>query len=392
MYRIFLTAAMATAALCMSAQGTTPHVLQSVEAHNTTLQALRKVNAAEKAAARAAVALPGPEAEFAYLWGNPSNIGKRKDFSFTQPLDMGLLTGARRRMAREQGLLADSQYGVQRTSILLEAEMCYIDLVYYNAMLSMMRTRAQHASELARAMERRLDHGDVALPDYRNAQLDLQSITAEVQRYEAERQAAADRLTALNGGQPLAVNDSVYSPYALPATFGEWIARTEAASPDVRYAQSALNVSRSNVKLTRTANMPSPSVGFMGEYIAGQKQQGISVGLSIPLWSNARRMRQARAEVEAAEARHDDVRLQFRLQQQALFERQAALKRVADTYSEAVRAADTEPLLRQSLDAGNISVAEYLLSTRLYYDAATRWLDAMREWQQTCAELTAPLL
>ena len=67
MYRIFLTAAMATAALCMSAQGTAPHVLQSVEAHNTTLQALRKVNSAEKAAARAAVALPDPEAEFAYL-------------------------------------------------------------------------------------------------------------------------------------------------------------------------------------------------------------------------------------------------------------------------------------------------------------------------------------
>ena len=74
-------------------------ILQSVEGHNTTLGALRRAADAEKAAARADLTLPDPEVEFGYMWGSPSAIGSRKNFSARQSFDIATLSGARRRAA-----------------------------------------------------------------------------------------------------------------------------------------------------------------------------------------------------------------------------------------------------------------------------------------------------
>ena len=82
-------------------------ILQSVEGHNTTLGALRRAADAEKAAARADLTLPDPEVEFGYMWGSPSAIGSRKNFSARQSFDIATLSGARRRAAAEAGRMAD---------------------------------------------------------------------------------------------------------------------------------------------------------------------------------------------------------------------------------------------------------------------------------------------
>ena len=46
---------------------------------------------------------------------------------------MATLTGAKRRMAKEQDAMADYQYKVDRQDILLNARQLCIDIIYYNA-------------------------------------------------------------------------------------------------------------------------------------------------------------------------------------------------------------------------------------------------------------------
>ena len=104
-------------------------VLQSVESHNTTLAALRRAADAETAAARADLTLPDPEVEFGYMWGSPSAIGSRKNFSARQSFDIATLSGARRRAAAEAGRLADWQYRIGRMEILQQAYSSCLDVV-----------------------------------------------------------------------------------------------------------------------------------------------------------------------------------------------------------------------------------------------------------------------
>ena len=72
-----------------------------------------------------------------------------------------------------------------------------------------------------------------------------------------------------------------------------------------------------------------------------------------------------------------------------LFRKQQGLRATADIYTKALASLDDTALLKRSLDAGQISVVEYLQAVRLYYDAVQQRLDALREWHRAYAEMTA---
>ena len=62
-------------------------ILIEIEKNNTTLSALQKSTEAEKIGNRTGINIQNPEVEFNYLWGNPSVIGNRTDFSVKQTFD-----------------------------------------------------------------------------------------------------------------------------------------------------------------------------------------------------------------------------------------------------------------------------------------------------------------
>ena len=79
-------------------------------------------------------------------------------------------------------------------------------------------------------------------------------------------------------------------------------------------------------------------------------------------------------------------------QLKSLYTRQKGLRETADMYAEALRETDNIPLLKKALDAGQISMTEYLSGAKLRYDAETQLLEAVREWQKAYAEMMAVTL
>ena len=364
-------------------------VLQSVESHNTTLAALRRAADAEKAAARADLTLPDPEVEFGYMWGSPSVIGSRKNFSARQSFDIATLSGARRRAAAEARRLADWQYRMGRMEILQQAYGCCLDVIYYNALLAELTVRSDNARQIAEAQKRRLDAGDATQMEYHAARLDLAAVEAETKRCTTERQAALDALALLNGGEAVSLDAAEFPAVEVPADFETWYADAEGRHPALAYARQAVEASKRQLAVSKAGRLPEFSLGFDGEYVLGERYQGITLGVSIPLWAGRGKVRQARAEKEAAEAREHDACAQFYGQMANLFRKQQGLRATADIYTKALASLDDTALLKRSLDAGQISVVEYLQAVRLYYDAVQQRLDALREWHMAYAEMTA---
>lgn len=364
-------------------------VLQLIEEHNTTLLALRRAAEAEKAAGRAELTLPDPEVEFAYLWGSPAEIGGRKNFNATQSFDIATISGARRRAAAETDELAERQYRIGRMEILQNAYSLCLDAIYYNALLAELATREANSRGIAEAQKRRLDAGDATQLEHHAALLDLAAVEAEQKRCETERQAALDALALLNGGEPVRLDAAVFPAVEVPKDFDTWYAEAELRHPALAYARQAVEASKRQLAVAKAARLPEFSLGFSGEYVAGQRYQGVSVGLSIPLWAGRGKVRQARAEMQAAEAREQDACNRFYGELHNLFRKQQGLRATADIYDAALKATDDTQLLKKSLDAGEISVVDYLQAVRLYYDAVRQRLDALRDWHLAYGEMTA---
>lgn len=382
--------ATASALLCRAQADDMDALLQDIEQNNTTLQALRHTAAARKLENHTGLTPDDPQVDYSYAWGSPTAIGNKQNVSVSQSFDMGTLSGLKGRVAGERDRLVEWQYRTDRMNILLEAKLCCLDLVYYNALLDQLATRLSHAQTIADGQKQRLDSGEGNRLEYNNALLSLSTLRSRIALMEAERQAVSLRLTRLNGGETVLFTRSSYAPVSMPLSFDEWYARAEAMNPALASTDQEIEVSRRELSLTRTLRLPTVSLGYEGEFeTGGDRHQGIAVGMSVPLWSNKNRMRQARAAVRAAEARHHDARWQWRGNLETLFQRTAGLRDAAETYRTSLEECGNDLLLQKALDEGEISVLDYLVAIGLYYDAADRALEAERDYQKAYAELSA---
>lgn len=371
------------------AQDAIDTIVREIEKNNTTLKSAREAMEAQKMANQTGIYLPGPEVEFGYLWGHPTEIGKRVDFSVTQTVDIATLSGAKRNVATERNVLAEWRYKVERMNILLEAKQYSIELIYYNALEEELERRLEHAEIIASGYEGRLKAGDVSQLDYNKARLNLSLAQGEKERVTMERLALLDQLKRLNGGIPLTLDQIEFEPLILPSDFHAWYRLVEEQHPALAYVRQQVALEKRNLTLRKTLNLPSLTTGYLSEKVMGEHFQGFTVGLSIPLWENKNQIHHARASIRAAEARFAEGTQQFYDSLLLRFNEANRFQVVAQYYRESMDKTNSGDLLKKALDGGQISLLEYVLEMELYYDIIQKALQAQKEFQLAHAALHA---
>ncbi|MDR0582138.1 MAG: TolC family protein, partial [Prevotellaceae bacterium] len=338
---------------------------------------------------RTGVFLPGPEADINYLWGSPAATGNRTDIAIRQRFDIPALAGMKARIARRQNTLPEWQYRIGRLAILAEARRYCNEIIYRNALLKELSIRMEHARTIADSYRERLERGDASLLEYNKALLNLSAAQGEITRAEVERTALLDELMRMNGGRAIPLDDDRYDEQSLPDDFEEWFAQVAQWHPALAYSRQQVALRKQEVSLQKALSLPAFSAGYMSERTAGQEYRGISVGISLPLWENKNKVKQAKAAVSAAEGAQDDQRRQLYGQLQTACRRAAGLKALADDYRRALSALNNTALLKKALDAGEISLLDYLLELGLYYTTVNNALEAERDYRQALAELNS---
>lgn len=364
-------------------------VLDSIEQNNTTLKSLSAKFDAQKLQNSTLKNLSELEIGFNYLWGNSNEIGNRTDFSVAQTFDIATLTGMKGNMVDEQNNLVEWQYKAERMNILLEAKQYLIELIYYNALHQEMLLRLQHAQIIENSVNQQFDNGDANVLEYNKAKLNLSLVEGEISSINVERIAILEQLKRLNGGNTISVEDSSYTQPTIPLNFEDWFLIAEQKNPILAYVKQTVEVSKKQVSINKAQNLPEFSVGYMSEKVVGQRYQGITTGVSIPLWTNKNKVKQAEAEVLAAEKNVIDKKQQFYAQLQLQFNRTIGLMENAQQYRNSLETANNTDLLKKALDAGQISILDYIVEIGLYYEVLNRTLEAEKDYQKALAELTA---
>lgn len=377
------------ASMSLAAQENISSILFSIEENNTKLKALKEEMKAQKLGNKTGIYLSDPDVAFGYLWGTPSNIGTRKDFSVTQTFDIPTITGMKSRLANNKNQLVELQYASERINLLLEAKQYAIDLIYYNGLKKELEIRLRHAQTIADAYKQRLDRGDASILEYNKVQLNLSTVQGEMSRVEVERNTLLSELKRLNGGIEILLEENNYSPASLPADFEEWYLSAEQKNPLLQYVKQQIEVSRKEVKLNKAMRFPKFSAGYSLEKTLGQKYQGANIGISIPLWENKNRVKQAKAGVIAAQTREQESKQQFYNRLQNLYMRANGLQQTAAGYRKSLQSLNNTDLLMKALEVGEINLLNYIIEIGLYYDTVNQTLAAERDFEKALADLSA---
>lgn len=370
-------------------QTSVQRILSSIEENNTTLHTFKKEATAEKLGNKTGIYLSNPDVEFNYLWSSPTNLEKRNDLSIKQTFDIATITGMKSRMANNKNELVDLQYKSNRLTILLEAKQYCIDLIYYNGLMKELEIRLKHSQTIADGYKQRMKQGDVNVLEYNKIQLNLSTIQGEIARVEVERNSILSELKRLNGGIDVVLTDTTYEGTLLPNNFEEWYSYAEQKNPLLQYVRQQIETSKYEVKLNKAMGLPKFSAGYMSERTRQVNSQGLTVGISIPLWENKNRVKQAKANVIAAEARRDENKQQFYNKLRTLYMRASGLQETALAYRKSLATLNSTELLMKALKVGEISLLNYIIEIGLYYNTVNQALTSERDYQRALAELSA---
>ena len=370
-------------------QSSVEEILKEIERNNPELQALSAEVEAERIANRSETLLDNPEVEFNYLWG-AENIGGRHDLRVSQAFDFATLSGLKSGKAATMDELSGLKYRIQRREILLEARRACIDLVYYNALLSELNTHLTQSGTLVTAYEKRMAAGDATVLDLNKARIHFTSVQGQVKSAETQKQILLSRLRSLNGGETLPFESSYYDlSESIPDNFEAWFTRSASDNPMLEYVRKEVELSKKQLSIDRTSRLPELAVGYMSEIRTAEKFRGVTLGVNIPLWSGANKVRQSRAQVAAAESRMAAAEQQFYYRLQEQFTEASAMKENSEMMRASLEKTDNRDFLLSALTKGEISMIDYLVETDLYYETLEQTLEAERDYRHALATLTS---
>lgn len=362
-------------------------ILSEIASNNLSLKALREKTDAAMQNTMANASLPDPEMEFAYLFGAGENNPRRKDLSVTQSFDFATLSGSRKEAAVKGSNLLELEYRAAKRDILTQGRKVVIEIVSRNAVIKEFEVRLKHATDIERAYSTGLEKGEFSIIDYRKASVNLTETENRLQILTSERDALLAELETLNGGTPMDVPFTSQSIPLLPQSFDEWLESAAEENSTLAYVRENSALEEENLRLTKSEALPSFSVGYMAELVPGEEFRGITVGVSIPLWSAGKKIKGAKSSLSAAKLSEQEALTHFRTQAEALFSKAKSLSEAADKYK---TLSDTEQVcsdLDRALKVGSISLLEYMTELSFYYDAKEKAIETEKDYAVTVADL-----
>lgn len=373
------------------AQNSAEVVLASVEKNNPELLALRKRTESEKYGFKAERMVEGPEVGFDYLWGSPADIGTRKDISVTQSIDIATISGTKGKIAKSESELSDMQFNVRRQEILLQAKLLYINIIYCNAVGAELERRLERSEKVEAAYRDMQVRGETDMIEVNKAHLAYLAQRNALARNKMEAEGLRLELQRLNGGEPLEINDLSYVRRdMLPADFDTWYKEVADRSPEIRAARQSVKVNEAVARGIKMSSCPTITAGYMAELVKGSNFRGLTLGLSIPLWSARSKTRQANLSCEASRLEVKDVEASEYSALRSLYEKASGLKDLSDELALSLAVSDEAmSMTEKKFNEGEISLMDSIMELSLYYSVVDESLAASRDYDLALAELNA---
>ena len=357
------------------AQTSVKDILRLVAENNTTLKAAADKVEAEKQEVMIETSLEDPEVGFDYLWGKPGMIGKRKDINVNQTFDLATVFGYRKRLANSQKELLELELQQKQLETRLEAMDLLVQITYYNQALAIYEERLQQEKQLTESYEKRLAAGDANKLETNRARLSLADIESETERVKMERDLLLLQLKTLCGGAEITYNSTDYN--ALNIT-------PEMSLKALQEAQNTQQerIAKNDLKSAKAQSLPSLTAGYMAELTDDEKWNGVTVGVSIPLWSNRHNMKRARLSLQSARSESADAAYQLEQLAAAQRLRTERYHDIAQKMQQKLANASSTALLRKALNEGEISLVEYTIENSDLFDLRIKALEAERDYQE----------
>jgi cobalt-zinc-cadmium efflux system outer membrane protein len=356
----------------------------------------------EAAAGRAQQAgtLPNPEAIVgAQQLPLDSDGSNQREYiaGIAQPIPLGGRLGQARETEQLEREVRVRGLEVTRRDLRKRVHGAFATALYQEKAFQTQQQITQSARQVTAITKARVDAGDAPPEDLARIEMELARLQLEVQRSQSLREQALLALTAAMGNVNLNVKSlagDLALAFELPTL--ESLVANLAAAPELRQANASLRASNARIDLAKAERIPDVKVEVLYHRLESTRENTLDIGLSIPLPlfdRNQGKLREARAEAAAAEARsrltENELNLRLRESHAQLT---AALATSRSFQSEIMPRAEIMLKAAESrYAAGDTSLADVLPIRRDWAAMQLAHLESMRDVMQAWGEVSGYL-
>lgn len=340
-------------------------LLSTVLENNKALLAAREHYRVVSLEANTGITPPDPKVELGYLFGRPEEMGNRVDLSVTQEIDFPT-TYIHRSRARDLEIAkAKLTMDLVRQEVLLQTIKLWVERVYLNQLELILGRRVKQADQLLSHYSQKLSVGEVGQLAYSQSNLQSTALKGELEKVRTEIRANKAALEEVTGGTPVEINDTI-----LPASGSidrDSIIYAYGNGPLMQYFRQDVELKEQRKNLAASLNLPKIKAGYYSESVVTEQFRGFQVGISLPLWENSNRVRLAKSEIISAEAEADHAAAIQRKDLIQKMERWESLGHLIRDMENALSMVNDMELLHIAWEEGEISLAEYMVGSDLYF-------------------------
>ena len=361
-------------------------VLRNIERNNKELQASAKEAEAARMEVQTQNNLEDPSVEYSPFYTKGISGMSSSELVVSQSFDFPTLYAARHSSGKLQKEVVDRQYQVERRELLLSAKNLCLDLIMLNKQQAMLSLRKKNAGDLLTLFDERLKQGDAGVLDINKIKMELMNVQTEVAQNNAAHRTALQKLLAMNGNLSIEFSASEYPQAKAPADYNELYDEVVATDATLQMADASARAAEKNVSVQRQNWLPKLEVGYRRNTSIDEKSNGFLIGGSLPLFSNRKKNKIARAQAVSARLRLDDVRLQTEADVQSRYNELRQLDEAMRAYDVTLMT-NTLSLLKEAVTEGQISVIDYYTEANNVYNKLMAYYEVENRYQKLLAEI-----
>lgn len=311
----------------------------------------------------------------------------------SQPVPLGGRLGKARDAEQLERDRRSKGLEVRRRDLRKRVHSAFATALYQEQAFQMQGEIAASDEQVVATTKARVNAGDALREELARAEMELIRAQVELRRSDAMREHAMVELKAAIGDPSLSVKTltgTLEMAFEIPTL--ETLTASLSASPEVALAGAEVRARQVRVDLAKAERIPDVRVEVLYRRLEASRENSFDFGLSIPLPlfdRNQGKLREAHAEVAAAEARSRSTRnaLSVRLHEShaqltTALDNSRALKR------EILPRADTVLKTAEArYAAGDIALSELLPVRRDWASVQMNYLESLRDVMQAWAEL-----
>lgn len=356
---------------------------------NPDLKVAELTLSSEQASLKAEVAPADPEVEFEHLWPSTSGELSRWSVGASQEIpDFRKMSATAKVVSAIDNRKSVERLALEKTA-LYDAEQRLIRLIGARKDLDMLRRIHENFDSLTITYDRAWEKGEVTILDLNKIKIEHARASSAHSQAEGEVAALMAEIITLSNGTISSEELSALTDYPIFPEVNDTIDLDDAIRGSAQYKslEAQSDVARAKVNLASKSRFPRFTLGYVHAYEDGNHFNGLSAGMTLPVFSRSAEKASSVAEQLAID---ETNRRQLAEMIAGAEADRAMLKALAEQLAMLAPAIDNTNnfrLLKLALEGGEISLLDYLQEVSYFVEAAREYNAARLAHALACASI-----